>query len=261
MSSNLINPYLFNPEYDGSSFKLTGSSIGLLLFHGFSATTLEVRGLAEYINNNLGWTVEAPLLPGHGTTPVDLSHTVYKEWLFTAESVLKYLKQITNTIVVGGESMGGLLSLYLAARYPEITGVLLYAPALVTPGMQKARLMKYYIFSSPKKNLAAKKPGYLPWQGYKVNPLKAVAEMGYLQNKVKNLLPSVKQPIIIFQGKQDTTIDLKSSQIIYKSVSSKEKDLVELDDCGHCILLDKQYGSVYERTISFLKSLSEGNIV
>jgi carboxylesterase len=251
----MVNPNIFNASFDGSSFALEGSSKGLLLFHGFTATTLEVRGLAEYMHAHLGLTVEAPLLPGHGTTPEELSQISYCEWLSSAEDSLNHLKQKTNSIILGGESMGGLLALYLAALHPEISGLLIYAPALITPGMQKARWFRSFIFGSYKKGLTSTQPGFLPWQGYRINPLKAVVELGKLQDKVKLQLSEIHQPMLIFQGKQDKTIEPKSSLSIFNAVPSQKKELIELENCGHCVLLDTQHDMVYGKSASFLESI------
>ncbi|GAP22982.1 alpha/beta hydrolase [Leptolinea tardivitalis] len=248
---------LFNNEFDGNDFTLSGESVGVLLFHGFTATTLEVRNLGKCINQQLGWTVRAPLLPGHGTCPKDLSRTKYNEWVDCAETEFDLLKKNFTEIVVGGESMGGLIALYLAAKYSQIAAVLLYAPALVIPDMPVARFFHKFIYSTKKKNLVATKNGFLPWQGYRVNPLKAVVELGKLQTLIKPMLIDVRQPTLLFQGKQDETIDPKSSSIIYKSISSIEKHLEELDECGHCVLLDRQHEWVEKKTIDFIKQIIE----
>jgi carboxylesterase len=246
-----MNVNLFNPEFDSKTFLLKGSSTGIILFHGFTATTLEVRGLAEEIHKRLGWTVYAPLLAGHGTFPQDLARTRYTDWIKNAEDSLTHLKTLTDHWYAGGESMGGLLALYLAAVHPEIIAAAAFAPALIIPGISKARLFRWFLFSSPKRTLEPTKEGFLPWQGYRVNPLNAVSELGSLQGFVKKQLPNIHQPLLIFQGKQDETIDHRSASKVYNAVSSSEKKIIELDDCGHCVLLDKQYKDIYQRTVSF----------
>jgi len=246
-----MNDLLFNPEFDPDTFFLKGSTTGLLLFHGFTATTLEVRGLAEEIHTKLGWTVYAPLLPGHGTSPQDLAGTSYQDWINCAEVSLEKLKASTTSWFLGGESMGGLLALYLTACHPEIKKVAVFAPALRIAGVFKAKLLRKLVFGSPKRTLKPTREGFLPWQGYRINPLSAVAELGDLQKEVLRKLPEIHQPLLIFQGKQDETIDHRSSSLVYNAVSSTQKELVELDDCGHCVLLDKQRNDVYRKTIDF----------
>ena len=50
------------PKLDGSSFLLPGGPTGILLLHGFTATTVEMRYLAEELHRR-GYTVSAPCCP------------------------------------------------------------------------------------------------------------------------------------------------------------------------------------------------------
>jgi carboxylesterase len=254
-----VNPYIHNSQFNGESFLLQGSTFGILLLHGFTSTTLEVRQLAEFLHTQSGATVAGPLLPGHGTSPDDLAGTSYTDWIDAAEKSYLDLRKTCKTIVVGGESMGGLLTLILAAKFPEIKGMVLFAPALITPGMQQARWLKWFVFSSNKKNLDEPKDGYLPWQGYKVNPLKAVDELGKLQSVTRKLLPEIQQPVLIFQGGRDETIDSRSSKVIYETLSSSNKQFVTVGNCGHCVLLDAQYPQIYIQVLVFIQSLASGS--
>ena len=95
------------------SFFLPGShdkEIGLLFIHGFTATTVEVRQIANYFHCE-GYTVSAPLLPGHGTTPEDMNTKKVNDWIGAAEHAYVELREKKNRICVFGESMGGLLTL------------------------------------------------------------------------------------------------------------------------------------------------------
>ena len=58
---------IFNPELEGGSFFWKGGGTGVLLLHGLTATTAEVRPLAKCLLVE-GYTVSGILLPGHGTT-------------------------------------------------------------------------------------------------------------------------------------------------------------------------------------------------
>ena len=55
-------PIFQNPDLAGKSFFWPGNATGLLLLHGFTATTAEVRLLADGFKN-LGYTISAPPAP------------------------------------------------------------------------------------------------------------------------------------------------------------------------------------------------------
>jgi carboxylesterase len=55
-----------NPGLEGDSFFCEAGPFGILLIHGFTATTAEVRPLARRLLS-VGYTISGPLLPGHDT--------------------------------------------------------------------------------------------------------------------------------------------------------------------------------------------------
>ena len=82
----MSNQYIEKPYLDGSSFIYPGNKTGFVLVHGFTATTTEVRPLAERLHQE-GYTVSAPLLPGHDTHPDDLNKVSWQDWYQTVKSV------------------------------------------------------------------------------------------------------------------------------------------------------------------------------
>ena len=64
---------------DPSAFILEGGSVGILLIHGFTGSTTEMRLVGEYLNQH-DITVSAPCLPGHGTTIEDLNQRQWSDW-------------------------------------------------------------------------------------------------------------------------------------------------------------------------------------
>ena len=117
--------FILNPELEGGSFFWKGGETGVLLLHGLTATTAEVRPLAKRLLNE-GYTVSGILLPGHGTTPENLSQTHREDWIKASEEAYNELKWECSSVIVGGESVGALLALRLASDHPEIKGCLLY---------------------------------------------------------------------------------------------------------------------------------------
>jgi alpha-beta hydrolase superfamily lysophospholipase len=117
-----------NPHLDSSPFFLEGGPSGVLLLHGFTATPVEVKLMGQYLHER-GYTVSGPLLPGHGTTIEAINVCSWRDWVDHAARAYAELTARCTRVFVGGESLGGLLTLYLGSAYPEIAGLILYAPA------------------------------------------------------------------------------------------------------------------------------------
>ena len=253
-------PVFENPHLDGSTFFLQGTKpAGILLLHGFTATTVEVRPLAEHLHA-AGFSVFSPLLPGHGTQPEDMIRVHWQDWYETARIGLEKLQHTPN-VFVAGESMGGLLSLLLAANHPSIKGVILYAPAIKINGIWRAKWLAPFIKIMPKNYLPEdneedNQNQKLPWQGYNVVALAAVAQLEKLQKEVLRQILQVKQPVLIFQGRKDRTIDPFGSELIYSKLSSSQKSLVWLENSGHCVVLDRELDLVKSQTLKFIQSLT-----
>ena len=239
-----------NPQSDGGSFYWAGKQnrqTAVLLFHGFTATTVEVRKIAKFLNDQ-GFSVSAKLLPGHGVSPEELNKVNYQDWITCAEEAYCELAGQYRNVFVLGESMGGLLSLWLGASHPEIKGLLLFAPALRIRRLWQANLVWPFVETMKKKNIDLTSQ----WQGFNVVPMHAAAQLNRFQLKVKYMLGRVTVPAIIFQGKMDATIDPMSSVQVLENISSSEKELVWLEDSSHCILLDKQLDLVSELSLNFI---------
>jgi len=244
-------PIFQNPELDGKTFYWPGSATGVLLIHGFTATTAEVRQLANAFKQ-LGLTVSAPLLPGHGTTPQDLNARKYTDWLNSVESAYQELRKSCKRVIVGGESMGAVLSLSLAEQHPEISALLLYSPAIRVDSLKFAPYLKYFIPTMEKAN---NDPNDKTWQGYTVYPLKAAHEFARLQKLVIRNLGDIRQPALILQGNLDETINRKSGSIILKAIHSEYKSLQCLSASGHVMLLGDELQLITHTSVQFLKSI------
>lgn len=250
-----LRPELHNAHFDGDPFFFKGSrKSAVLLLHGLTATPFEVRGLGQALNQS-GYTTTGPLLPGHGSTPAALNRVTWKDWYRTAETALSDLFAAYPRVYVGGESTGAVLALLLAARFPNIAGVLAYAPALRLPFTHVHLLLIRFLsrlnISSPKNDLE----NNTTWQGYRVNPLKAVNQLVRLQDALSQELVEILQPTLIVQGLRDKTIDISSAQMVYDGIFSALKEISWMEHSGHCVLLEEQSGDVIRLTLEFLEKV------
>lgn len=253
---------LQNPHLKGDSFIWENGPIGVLLLHGLTATTAEVRILARELYDR-GYTVMGPLLPGHGTQPEELNKVSWEDWAWTAEASYQHLATLCPTVFVGGESTGAALALHLASAHEEIAGVLCYAPAikLAMPLYRKIQLYASAPFVEFIPKATTDKNPY--WQGYKVNPLRAVQELITLGRVVQQNLSKIRQPTLVVQGRHDETIAPDAGQIILDNISSDLKEMIWLEESGHIILLEEERDKIARLTLRFMAQVlnlkEEGN--
>ena len=101
----------------------------VVLIHGFTGSPSEMQLLAQALNSE-GYGVEVPLLMGHGTQLTDLMGVHPQQWIDPLDALITRLLSEGQRVVVGGLSLGSILSLQLALRYPQIKALLLYSPPI-----------------------------------------------------------------------------------------------------------------------------------
>lgn len=232
-------------------FLLPGGTKGVLLIHGFTGSPSEMRLLGDYLHQ-LGYTVLAVRLCGHGTSVKELRHTNWRHWLSTAENGYYILRGLCSKIAVVGLSMGGLLSLKLAAEYPVSKVVSLSTPIYIAdkrlPLLPFYRIVRSYV---PKKKHKYN-VGDLTVVHYEATPLKSLSSLLELITQVKGLLPEVTAPALIVQSKVEHTVLPKSAQYIYDHLGSKDKQVVWLRRSGHIVTLDVEREKVFAEIGNFL---------
>lgn len=103
------------------------ATAAVLLIHGFTGSPWEVRPLGESLAAR-GFHVRAIRLPGHGMGPEGMAWVTYRDWEQAADEALHAMVGFKH-VFVAGLSMGALLGMQLAAKYPaKVTGLVLMAP-------------------------------------------------------------------------------------------------------------------------------------
>lgn len=241
-----------NPQLEGDSFFWAGGPVGVVLSHGFTATTAEVRLLGRYLHER-GYTVAGPLLPGHGTAPEDLIRCRWQEWSAALAAVYRQVAASCERVFVGGESMGALLALYVASEQPEVAGILTYAPALKASSRLISFapvLWPFLKYITPPRDPDGVVDGR--WKGYTVRPVRAAAQLLRLQQAVRPRLPAIRQPLLIVQGRLDRTVDLPAVEALYREIGSPVKEFHWMEESTHCVILDREWEAVAQLTENFM---------
>jgi len=93
------------------------------------------------------------------------------------------------------------------------------------------------------------------WQGYPGIPLKGVIQLLRFQSATLKRLAHIEQPVLIFQGRRDTTVAPEAGKIIMEGVSSQIKEHHWMENSSHVIVLDTELEQVATMSIQFIKSV------
>lgn len=232
-------------------FLFPGNRTGVLLIHGFTGSPAAMRGLGKYLNETHGYSTLGIRLPGHGTHVDDLRRTGWRDWIAAVEDGLNFLQGMSDRIYVAGLSMGGVLTLIAASRYPIRGAVALSAPY----GMNndwRIPLMRPISLFVPK----FKKPGAVGNRaetsyGYFVTH--AIAEAADLAKLMQEGLPKINVPVLLIQSHGDKMIEPNALDLLSEHLVTPSKETLWLEKSGHVITLDVEREIVYERVARFIQ--------
>ncbi len=254
MSDSLIVP-------KSEPFLFPGSRSGCLLLHGFTSMPEEMRPLGECLRDQ-GFTVLGVRFAGHATHPWDLARTHWKDWLVNVEEGMAILQSVCDQIFIIGQSMGGMVALLAAARYP-VAGVVTLSTPYDLDDDWRSRTVRLWSFFIPIifKGLT---PIYDPrstrrekdYPAYPYFPTRILAEVEDLKREMRSGLPKVVAPVLIIQSRQDPGVSAQNAEHLFAALHSADKELFFLEQGGHSIVLDPQCEPAFEKICQFLKKVT-----
>jgi carboxylesterase len=245
-----------HPGLDPGPFHLEGGPHGVVLIHGFPGSPAEMRPLGEALAAH-GFSVLAPLLPGHGTTVEDLARVAWTDWAVAVAEAHELLTGRCQRVSVAGLSLGALLTLNLAAERP-VESLVVYSPPILidNPLFRLSRLYGWIPAAIPQSwtNTAPADPeiNRRTWY-YESIPLRSIHQVHLLTDHVRRQLPAVTAPALVFMSRHDASVRLESGEIVLNEIGSTDKTLVTLTESGHNPLIDREREFVYEETAHFFR--------
>jgi carboxylesterase len=194
-------------------YSAAGGPNGALVVHGFSGSPQSMRGLAQAFAA-AGFAVELPRLPGHGTSPEDMATTSLADWTEAVEAAYGDLAARCDRVVVAGLSMGATLAARLAARHPEIAGLVVingaFAPVdeAVRDGLGQAVSGGVPRIPGPGNDVA--EPGQVELAYDEVPPATLLSLLSALDELQKEL-PLIRCPALVITSEQDHVVPVGSS--------------------------------------------------
>lgn len=226
-------------------FTLEGTNgRALLLLHGFGDTPQTLRYLASRLHAE-GYTVRAPLLPGHGRGLRDFAAASADDYVRSAREELTRLEERAPWVGLIGLSMGGAIAARLAAEGGGVRVLMLLAPYLTPP-----RSVVWVARTAPLWSLV------VPYLGgragdasvhdpaaraasfaYGLFPPRAVRALCATAAAGRRALPSITVPALVVYSREDNRIPFVLAETATAGLAGPaERRWVT--GCGHVITVD-----------------------
>lgn len=234
-----------------------------LILHGFSDTPQTVAGLAAYLSATRGWSVRAPLLPGHGRTLVEFDRTSADAWRDAVEREYVLLRATYPTVVLIGLSMGGALATLLAARDPQLPALVLLAPYL-TPPARAERLAPLagvialaipYLAPGDKTASIFDPVAREESRGLGATPPTRIRDLVSVAHDARLAAPAVRAATLLLHSRTDYRIPNALAERHPALFSAARPcELRWIEGCGHVITVDFGKERVWSETADWIEA-------
>jgi carboxylesterase len=231
---------------------IDGGPNGALVLHGFTGNCNSMRGIAHALAD-VGFTVELPLLPGHGTTVEDMNTTSWTDWSAAAEEALGKLQaRVDGKVVVVGLSMGGSLTAWLGTRHSELAGLAFINAAITMPpemveGVQAMLDAGEKYLEGIGSDIADPESTE---SAYAQTPLKPLLSLLEAEESTHPNLGSITCPSLIITSRQDHVVPPTNSDDLANSVGGPV-ERIWLDRSYHVATLDYDKADVEKEVVEF----------
>ena len=275
---------------DRGMFRPGEGNCVVMLLHGLTGSPAELGYVARYLQNRGGYAVHCPRLVNHGQPIGVLARTNWRQLHQSARDGFLEARQLARSrgvpLVIGGLSLGAVLSLLLAAEFPDdVAGVACLAPTLFYDGwsvpwyhkllpLADYTPLKYFTYfreeepfglrnESLRQKVAAqyasmslRDAGNAATAGYAHFPVRLFCEMQRLVAWCKRILPDVTAPVLLVQAEHDDVSGPRNARYIFDRIGSARRELLLLKQSYHLVCADIERSVVADRLLGFCRSLA-----
>lgn len=235
-----------------------GGPAGALVIHGFTGNPGSMRGVAEALAA-AGFTVDLPLLPGHGTKVDDLLATGWADWSAHAEQHYAALAERCERVVVVGLSMGGALAAWLGSEHPGIAGLVCINPVVtVPPGMREAVTEVLATGADRFEGIGSDiaMPDVVE-TAYLETPLAPLLTLFEASEALGGNLARITSPVLVVTSTQDHVVPPENSDVLAAQVSGPVERLT-CTRSYHVVTMDYDQDLVIDATVDFARKVTAG---
>ena len=247
------------PASDTGPFFFRGSPAGCLLIHGLTGTAGEMRHLGERLHETHGFTINGPLLAGHGVSSKEFEAHGWRDWFLSAEEGFNRLREVCSSVFIVGFSMGGLLALLLALRHEAgVQGLALLATPLFASRTQSGLA-----------SIVWRLPAVRPWISRRALRLDedslpmrrdlspAQASFAQLKWILRRQAACIKHPTLVIHSRRDPSVPWQNALALSALLGPACRKTLFLDRSGHVLPLDVDRDLVAGEIGAFCVGLAE----
>ncbi len=237
---------------------IDGGSNGVLLIHGYGGTPQEVIALAAAFAR-AGFSVEVPLMPGHGTLVDEMLTTNWSDYARETEDAYRKLTTRCQNIIVGGLSSGVILTAWLILEHPEIAGLISINGMFKLPrGGSREILLKVLekglqYFPTEGTDIADPQAFHLKYDKTPIAPMLSIVEA--LEDVVPRL-GEISCPVLNIVSLQDNVAP-GSGGVLAEKASGPVEDVL-LERGGHVATVDYDRAILEARAVEFARAVVQG---
>ncbi|GAA0307928.1 carboxylesterase [Gracilibacillus halotolerans] len=236
-------------------FFFEGGERAVLLLHGFTGHSADVRMLGRYLNSK-GYTCYAPIYRGHGKTPEELIDATAEEWWEDVQEAYQFLqKKGYEKIAVAGLSLGGVLGLRLATNNPVQAVITMCSPMFFDNEKQLTSGFRQFVKDYKQLEKKDEETINKELESLLTKSSDLFQEIKESIDKVKQSVDMLYTPTLVIQSVEDKMINPKSADYIYENVETDKKEIKWYEGTGHAITFSRKKDELHEDIEHFLESL------
>jgi carboxylesterase len=242
---------------------LASRTHAVLVVHGFGDTPQSVRALGYHLHA-AGYTVELPLLPGHGRTLAEFGLARAHDWIgYVRDQVARLRRQYPHVSLVG-LSMGAALCVIAAAERADLDALVLLSPYLSMPDRIRrlAPLLRMSGPLSPFRRSTVRLPSILDpvaraaGLGYGVVSGRLLAELHAVTEVAEEALPALCLPTRVLAARHDNRVPVAAAVRHWRQLGAPIRDFQWMERSGHIMTVDYEHKAVQAHVLDWLNRFS-----
>lgn len=232
-----------------------GSRGAVLLLHGYMGTVQTVRAWAMAFAQ-AGFAVEAPLLPGHGTSSEDMLDTGWNDYVNCADAYYRKLEQRYERVFVGGLCLGGPIAAAIVTRHPETSGLIVINGNFQLPTQWNADHLRHMLKDNRRyfpwfRGQTVEDPQAPPLIVYELAPIAPMLTLRPALEELYTRLGEIYCPVLAFTSRLDTVLAPGEDEPSWIKEVSGPAEHIFLERSRHLATIDYDKEIVEARSVAF----------